>query len=481
MSRHWSHFDPRFTLRQVLLVALAPLLLLPAAWRLSRPFGPAAQDDQIVLRYMAWGNPQQLAVEREIIEQFNQGCAQRGQRVRVELFMPPAGGYGQKLRLMLASGSAPDIMRVDHYDFPSLVPRGYFRDVTELADNDPEFSLSDFHPAAVREDRYRGRLYGVNVQWGTVICYYNKDLFAQALLPDPYELWKQGRWTWDTFEQCAAALTLQKDGKTVQYGFNMPGVGSGGVTNWSWFLWVWGQGGEMLSDDGSTCLLDSPQTMAAFQRYRDLRHRLKVSPTPADTIASAFSFESGNIAMEMNYAGLSPRYRENIRDFAWDVVPTPAPAAPVSPYALVKGNQLVMAATCPHPREAWEFIKYMVSFDVELTMHGDTLRRNVPTRLALLKPPPDAPIEKSYLYATRPFFHTGAVVAALDNAKELPIDATWPIWTREAQKHLDVLFVDPNADTGDICRKAKVAIDRVLARERSRMKLDQASEVSDAH
>ena len=72
------------------------------------------------------------------------------------------------------------------------------------------------------------------------------------------------------------------------------------------FLWAWSEGGDILTPDRRTCLLDSPPTIRAFQRFRDMRFKDGVSPTPADAAASAFMFESGNIAMDFNFMGMSP-------------------------------------------------------------------------------------------------------------------------------------------------------------------------------
>ena len=461
--------DDRATItRRALLGGTVAAALSPAAYRLSEGFGVRRGPGEVVLSYMAWGNPQQLEVERQIIALFNERCRREGRNVRVELFMPPAAGYGQKMRLMLASGCAPDVLRVDHYDFPSLVPKGYFRDLTDYARNDPDFDPSDFCDVAWRENHYRGRLYGLNVLFGTVLCYYNQDLFAQALLPDPYELWKQGRWTWDEFERCARELTVRgPDGRTKQYGFLMPGGATGAPPPYAWALWVWNEGGEILSSDFSRCLLDSPEAIRAFTRMRNMRFRDRVSPTPADAAAAAFNLQSGNVAMEFNFAGMAPTYRDSIRDFRWDVVATPCPSE--RPFALVKGNQLVISATCPYPRQAWEWVKFMVSPEIEMLLHGDRLRRGVPTRKSLLAPPPGASPQRSYLHATRPFFHTDVVPHMLAHGKELPIDMTWPAWTARAQQMLDRLFIREDADVEEVLRMTTAAVNRVIARERQRM------------
>ena len=161
---------------------------------------------------------------------------------------------------------------------------------------------------------------------------------------------------------------------------------------------------------------------------------------------------------------------------------SPPPARPGEPYCLVKGNQLVISANCKYPQYAFEFLKFMVSPEIELMLHGDTLRRGVPTRLSVLHPAPGTPKERNYLYATRPFFHADVFPYALDHGRELPIDATWPVWTTEAQKHLDRLFIDPDADTGQVLHDATAAVNLVLQRENKRLeRYLRPTEASHAH
>jgi multiple sugar transport system substrate-binding protein len=99
-------------------------------------------DGRIHLRYMAWGSPEQHATEQEVIDRFNE----RNPDIRVRLFKVPNNAYRHKMILMLASRTAPDVIRVDQYDFPQLVRRDYFKDLTDFAAGDPSFDLSDFLP-----------------------------------------------------------------------------------------------------------------------------------------------------------------------------------------------------------------------------------------------------------------------------------------------------------------------------------------------
>src|SRR2546421_9474835 len=99
---------------------LALLAVLAAA--LNGGCGDRRADGRVTIRYMAWGNPEQLGVERQIIQEFEKSHP----RIHVHLFMVPGTSYVDKLQLMLASRTAPDVMRTDHYYFASLARKDYF-------------------------------------------------------------------------------------------------------------------------------------------------------------------------------------------------------------------------------------------------------------------------------------------------------------------------------------------------------------------
>ncbi len=452
-------FDPPLWRTIGLPVLLVLLALSPAVYRLTiarsaRPSFTQAVgggESPIVIRYMTLGSPQQLQVDQWLIDQFNRQSAEQGRLTRVELFMTPTTGYAQKSQLMFATGTAPDVVRVDNYSFPGLVPRGYFYDLTELAADSADFHLNDFNPAAIREDMYHGRLYALSLLFGGYCCYYNVDLFARAGLPDPYDLWKRGDWTWEKFDEFAARLSrVDSAGRPITYGHLVPG-GTNGPDTAYWTAWVWRTGGQVLSSDRSRCTLNTPAAISGLQRLHDLIHISHASPVPADAI-SPFRLEAGNVAMEFGWAGMTPRYRDNIRDFRWDVVPLPQASEPGQRFTPVKGNQLTMSATCPHPKEAWEFMKYMVSENTELVLYGDKLRRHLPTRTAVLH-------SDEFLIAKRPPFHTDVLQALLDTPRALPLDATFMSWDRIASQFLGPFLTHPAARFTDIAPAMAAAID----------------------
>ncbi len=401
------------------------------------------------LRYMAWGNPEQLALEQRLCDEFNA----KHPNIEVKFLRVPGSEYSLKMMLMLASHSAPDVMRVDHYNFPSLVEKGYFHDLTDLAKADASFHRSDFFPQAIQEGLYKGRLYGLNVLFGGVIIYYNKAMFRQAHLEDPAQLARQGKWTWDQFRKDAIQMSAQNsDGHPKQFGFGPP-VSSATFPVLACALW--GNGGDMLDPSLTHAVFDSPKAAAAFQMLADFRWKDHCSPTQAQGENSLFTFESGKLGMVFDFMGMTPRYRKVIHKFDWDVCPVPS--GPYGHPTLCKGNQLVMYSETKHPQEAWEFQRFVTSKDTEEDLYVQR-RRCFPTRV-------DVAHSKEYLESNLPPFNNWVFVDAIEHSRPLPINDRWAEWTNEFNSEIDNLIAGRERDAAKVLKRAKKRVDKVLSEE----------------
>lgn len=374
----------------------------------------------VQIRYMAWGNPEQIALEKQIAAEFEKSHP----HIHVHFFMVPGSSYADKLQLMLASRTAPDVMRADRYYFPALARKEYFYPLDALVAREKPGFLDDFLPLVLDEGRWDGKLYALNVLFGSVMVYYNKKLFEAAGMTDPYQLYKKGEWNWETFVENAKDLTERANGRTSQYGANM-------VPFPMYASVVWNHGGDILNKDMTRMTIAEDEgAIRGFQEYADLRWKHKCVPTPADNALSPFTFESGKIAMNWGWAGDSPRYRKNIKSFEWDIVPTPS--GPTGDATVIKGNQLAMYADTKHPEEAWEFMKYMTGPEVELLL-GGKLRRTVPTRLTVRN-------DARYLEADQAPFHTDVFLESVRRGRTLPIDWRYQEWSQEFTSATEGLF-----------------------------------------
>lgn len=405
----------------------------------------APVDKRVQLRYMAWGNPEQLAIEDRLTEEFNK----LNPDIHVQVFKVPQSAYRNKMILMFASRTAPDVVRVDHYDFPQLAVRDYFHDLDEFIAQDKEFNLKDYYPGAVEEGRVNGKIKGLNVLFGGGIMFYNQDILAQAGLEDPNALWKRGEWTYDKVREYAVACTkFDQNGKPVQFGVNVPAFPF-------YFAVVQAFGGKFLNDTLDKCLLDSPEAVEAMQYMADLRWKYRCAPSPAQGAASAFAFETGKLALEFNYIGNSARLRQMKVRFKWDVCPMPLGSRGDSFF--VKGNQLTMYQETKHPQEAWRFMKFLTGPDAERILYIQE-RRQSPTRMDLAK-------SEAFLHPKEPPFNMEAVALTVARGKTLPIGPRWQETITTLTPELDNLFAGREKNAAIAMKRATADVNKNLAEE----------------
>ncbi len=405
---------------------------------------PYAGKTQI--RYMAWGNPQQLALEQTLCDRFNS----QNPDIHVSLLKVPGTAYRGKMIMMLATGTAPDVLRCDHYDFPSFQEKKYFTDLTPYAKADPNFHESDFWPQTIEEGTVNGHLFGLNVLFGGILIYYNQTMVQKEGLEDPYSLYKRGEWTWDTFRRYAKAMTHPAKGNVPDcFGTIIPtGVSEIAPVTWAY-------GGDILSADHKKCMLDDPRSIQALQMLADIRNVDHSAPSFAEAANAAYPFEGGRIGMVFDFMGMAPRYRQVATDFKWDVVPIPK--GPAGGASLVKGNQLVMAACTQHPDAAWRFMRFITSVDTENLLYVQ-LRRCFPTRIAVSE-------SKAYLESDKPPFHMQAFLDAVKTGRPLPIDDRWAEWTTAVRAQLDNLFNGVDKDASHALKLAAKDANKVLNQE----------------
>lgn len=131
----------------------------------------------------------------------------------------------------------------------------------------------DYNPTLYSDYEYEGQHYAAPYARSTPLFYYNKELFAQAGLPD------RGPQTWQEFEEWAPALAevVPADGAPL-------GLGVG--TSWSaWWMSniLWGQGGQF--SDGWEVTLDTPEAIAAGEWVRELYNEKNFASVGTDTAA----------------------------------------------------------------------------------------------------------------------------------------------------------------------------------------------------
>ena len=157
--------------------------------------------------------------------------------------------------------------------------------------------------------------------------------------------------------------------------------------------WIVGYGGQILSDDGKTALLSSPETLAGLQAFTDMWTKDDINQ-PKDFDAGGNCFVVGKCAIEMWIPGFMQAVKAiEPQTFAWDV--EVSPSFPSGKKFTGMGTYgFTITADAKDPQLAWDFIKGLLSKETQkaiaLTYGGMPLLkslRNDPDILGLAGPP----------------------------------------------------------------------------------------------
>jgi multiple sugar transport system substrate-binding protein len=208
---------------------------------------------------------------------------------KVELTEVPFSELVQKYAIAIAGGQAPDALSLDLIYTPAFAAAGQLEDLTDWAKSLPYFnSLS---PSHVKLGTYEDHIYGLPLSVETSIFAWNKDLYRKAGL-DP----DKAPTTWD--EITANAEKISALGNDT-HGFYFSGGGCGGCMIFTFTPLVWGAGADILSEDGKTATLDTPEMRKAVDIYRNLAKKGTVPAGAATDNGSNFlSLVNGNIGQQ---------------------------------------------------------------------------------------------------------------------------------------------------------------------------------------
>lgn len=334
-------------------LVLAGLLVLTLAYGC----GDEATQPEVVLRVANWGGAQVesefMKLERKIMREFEQ--QHPGVRVQVEQ-IPGHGQYAPKLLMMHVTGSVPDVIHLDASSAAVFIDNGVLRDLMPFVERDTEFDLDAFFENVIDIARRGGELYAVPLDFTPMVVYYNKALFDAAGVGYP-----QSGWSWADFLQTARALTIFPEGarSPQQYGFSFENVMP------FWVLWLWTNGGDVLSPDGTRAggYFDGPRSVEAVQFVVDLMMKERVAPQLRESAAAGVDlFRDGRAAMDLKGHWMMIDYRADGLDFGVVGLPTNG----VEPVTVIYEAGLAITQRAEHPDLAWEYVKFITSRDVQV-------------------------------------------------------------------------------------------------------------------
>ncbi|MEU7426181.1 ABC transporter substrate-binding protein [Streptomyces sp. NPDC040750] len=227
--------------------------------------------------------------------------------------------------------------------------------------------------AAVGSASVGGRIYGYPTEVQTYALYYNKRLLREAGVDRPPRTWRE-------LEETAHRTTRRdRYGNTLVQGFGLSTIDDATTVGQTLAL-LTAAGGTFVSADGRRTAIDSPAGRAVF----DLEHRLVAQGASAPGVNVYKAFPSGQVAMVVSAGWWTANLKELMGAAYRDVgvAPLPLPAAHGKRATLSTGFMLGVDTASRHPREAWEFLRWLNARKVGVTSAG---KGATATRMSLLQ------------------------------------------------------------------------------------------------
>lgn len=303
------------------------------------------QSGDVELKFMMWGSQAHMDVYTKLID----GFKKENPGIQVTMESVPFADYQQKISVLAAGKSLPDIAWVSERMVPQFKENGILGDVSEFKD-DAEFKLDDYIPSTLDLFRDGDKLLGLPFSTPPMVMFYNKTLFDKASLTDPNTLAKEGKWTWAEFEKSAKSIT-NKDAQNRVYGVNFFR---------DWKTWValssysWSNGSGPFNKEITEFTWNDQYGVETFEMLERMMFTDESHPKAGEQV----SFDAGNVGMFFDVYSYVSKARE-IKDFEWSIAPTPSGSQGSVPMLGQAGYTLFKDSK--HPEEAKKLLKYFAS------------------------------------------------------------------------------------------------------------------------
>lgn len=284
---------------------------------------------KVTIQFSSWGSESELKILEPILADFEK----ENPDIKVD-FMHIPQNYFQKIHLLFASNTAPDVIFMNNQYLPIYANAGVLEDLSGY-----DFEFDKFYEKSLKTLSRDDKIYAVPRDVSNLLIYYNKDIFDKYNVPYP----KKG-WTFDEFLTAAEKLTHRPEVFGVSFEdeplFYLPYLTSFGADDFSDF--------------------DDEKMQKGLRFYADLRNKYHVAPKKEESASATMAqmFLQGKLGMHLSGRWLVPKYRQEAK-FNWDVVEFPkGDAGSVVP---LDASGWVVAKSSKHKTQAVKLIKYLSS------------------------------------------------------------------------------------------------------------------------
>lgn len=307
--------------------------LIPCLLLLLILCGCTPKDNRTEIQFTSWGSKSEIDILKPILKEFEN----QNPNIKVD-FMHIPQNYFQKIHLLFASKTSPDVIFINNLYLPIYANAGVLEPIKERVD------LSQYDSNILKSLSWKNELYAVPRDVSNLVVFYNKDIFNKCKIAYP-----TSKWDFNDF------LTINQKIKSCGY------FGISFEEDSLFFLpYLMSEGGGILADDLSTVIINNSKSQKGLNYYANLRKKYHTAPLAKESASATMAqmFLQQKIAMHLSGRWLVPKYREEA-NFDWDVINFPngdnGSIVPLdsSGWAVSKDSQ--------HKEEAFKLVNYLSS------------------------------------------------------------------------------------------------------------------------
>ncbi|MCG3140809.1 MAG: sn-glycerol-3-phosphate-binding periplasmic protein UgpB [Anaerolineae bacterium] len=292
----------------------------------------------------------QVAELQKLADQFNAANPQ--------YYIQPIlqGNYAdtlQKMNAAITANSLPDMILGNPGDLGTYDAAGVMLPLDDYI-KDPKDGLGDLAAQidpSLFFDTFDNRTIGISTGRSIQVMYYNADMLKAAGFDKPPA-------TFEEFEKVCEAVSKPPD--TYCYAM-VPGASVFANLDWNF-------GGEYASADETKGMFDDAGGVATLEWIKKLADK-QWAYIPAAAFGDQTDFGNGKVAFTVGSTAGLPFYQKAVegssKPFTWGIAPLPRSANGKN-YVDLFGPSIGLIQSTPEKQKgAWEFLKFLLSSDIE--------------------------------------------------------------------------------------------------------------------
>lgn len=251
--------------------------------------GCEKKETKTTIKFASWGSKSETDILKPLLSEFEK----ENPNIKIN-FMHIPQNYFQKIHLLFASNTAPDVIFINNLYLPVYANAGLLEELN---------TEGNFYPQALEALSWKGKLYAIPRDVSNLVIYYNKDLFNKKHIAYPDKNW--------TFEDFLTTTRKLTDKDTFGISFEEDPL--------FYLPYLMSNGGGILPDE-----ITKTESQNAINFYADLRKRYHTAPLKSESASATMAqmFLQQRIGMYLSGRWMVPKLREEAA-FDWDIARFP--------------------------------------------------------------------------------------------------------------------------------------------------------------